>query len=141
MILEGIPLHYTLARHIALETPRIESSPTAPVPVRDETAAQLTKQKPVVSAQALLALDGEEFVYAAYATILKRAPDANGLANYLLELGSGVSKISIASRLRNSDEARRQTFPLTGYRKALIWSWVKRSFMIRRSRYIAHRDR
>jgi Domain of unknown function (DUF4214) len=81
----------------------------------------------MASAQALLALDGEEFVYAAYATILNRAPDMDGLKHYVSELTSGVSKLSIASRMRNSAEGRRQGRRLTGYRKALIWSWLQRS--------------
>ena len=91
-----------------------------------EGAAHPAKRDPVASAQLLLALDGEEFIHVAYATILNRAPDASGLANYLGELDGGVSKTAIISQLRNSAEGRRQDLPLIGYRRALMWSFLRR---------------
>jgi FkbM family methyltransferase len=105
MIMEGIPVHHTFSRSIA---------------------PSLAKGNPASSVQTLLALKGDEFVYAAYATILNRAPDPVGLNNYLAELSAGVSKIAIVSRLRNSEERRRQNIPLVGYRRALIWSCLRR---------------
>jgi hypothetical protein len=55
----------------------------------------------------LLGLDDEEFVSAAYRTILRRAPDPVGLANYLEQVRSGVSKSQIVEELARSPEASR----------------------------------
>jgi GT2 family glycosyltransferase len=68
----------------------------------------------------LLHLDGEEFVNRAYVTLFKRLPDPDGLVNYLTELRSGVSKLEIVSRLRNSTEGRKYSHPLTGYRSIVL---------------------
>jgi GT2 family glycosyltransferase len=63
----------------------------------------------------LLGRDGEEFVYSAYVTLFNRLPDSDGLVNYLTELQSGISKLDIVSRLRNSTEGQRSRLPLPGY--------------------------
>jgi GT2 family glycosyltransferase len=63
----------------------------------------------------LLGRDGEAFVYSAYVTLLNRLPDSDGLVNYLTELQSGISKLQIVSRLRNSTEGQRSRLPLAGY--------------------------
>lgn len=54
----------------------------------------------------LLALEGAEFVDAAYRVLLNRAPDQDGLSYYFRRLQKGVGKIEILSQLRSSDEAR-----------------------------------
>jgi FkbM family methyltransferase len=72
----------------------------------------------------LLALDADAFVSAAYHALLRRPPDAAGLRNYVQELSSGASKLSILSKLRNSQEGRRQGVVLSGYRGALIRQWM-----------------
>jgi FkbM family methyltransferase len=72
----------------------------------------------------LLALDGDAFVGAAYQTLLRREPDPDGLRNYVQELNSGASKLSVLSKLRNSEEGRRSGVPLIGYRGALIRQWL-----------------
>lgn len=75
---------------------------------------------PVHRLQELLRLEGEEFVYSAYVTILNRLPDPGGLVNYLGELQSGIGKLEIVVRLRNSPEGRKASSPLRGYRSALL---------------------
>lgn len=52
----------------------------------------------------LLAYDDEQFVQRAYQVLLGRAPDPEGLGNYVEQLRNGVSKLQIASQLRMSDE-------------------------------------
>jgi FkbM family methyltransferase len=76
----------------------------------------------------LLALDGDAFVTAAYHTLLRRAPDPEGLRNYVRELNSGVSKLTIVSKLRNSNEGQGHRMPLSGYRSARIRTWVGLSY-------------
>jgi GT2 family glycosyltransferase len=68
----------------------------------------------------LLALEDEEFVWAAYATIFARHPDTEGLRHYLSELGAGVSKFTLISRLRESEEGRSKNLPLAGFRRAAL---------------------
>lgn len=75
---------------------------------------------PIRSVNELLALDGEAFVYASYVTILKRLPDPGGLVNYLKELQSGIGKVEIIARLRNSNEGQRIGAPLAGYRSTVL---------------------
>jgi FkbM family methyltransferase len=106
MIMEGIPAHYSLTR---------------------DDVAFPANGNATSSAQALLALDGEEFLRAAYATVLNRSIDADGLRTYMTELNNGIDKMTIVSRLRNSAEGRRQMIPLAGYRRALIRSRLQRS--------------
>jgi GT2 family glycosyltransferase len=78
------------------------------------------KWSPLPGVDRLLRLDGEEFVYSTYVTILDRLPDPDGLLNYLKELQSGVSKLDIISRLRRSPEGQRRRRPLSGYRSILL---------------------
>jgi GT2 family glycosyltransferase len=70
----------------------------------------------------LLRLDGEEFIYGVYVTVLNRLPDPDGLLNYLKELQSGIGKLEIISRLRDSAEGRRKRMPLIGYRSIVLKS-------------------
>jgi FkbM family methyltransferase len=89
----------------------------APPAVAGGKAATPTRARHV---RELLALDGEAFVLAAYATLLNRVPDPGGLENYLAELGAGVAKLAILSRLRHSEEGRRHKVPLKGLRRAML---------------------
>lgn len=75
---------------------------------------------PVRQIEQLLALQREEFIYSSYVTVLNRLPDSGGLLNYLVELESGVSKLEIISRLKNSPEGRGVRTPLGGYRSAVL---------------------
>lgn len=56
--------------------------------------------------RSLLALDGLDFIEAAYALALGRAADPSGLRNYLQHLQNGVSKEHILNELQNSEEGR-----------------------------------
>jgi GT2 family glycosyltransferase/glycosyltransferase involved in cell wall biosynthesis len=68
----------------------------------------------------LLGCDGEEFVYSAYVTLFNRLPDSDGLVNYLSELQSGIGKLEIVSRLRNSSEGQQSRVPLAGYNSSVL---------------------
>lgn len=78
----------------------------------------------VADVDELLTLDADAFVTAAYNAVLRRAPDPDGLRNYVQELSNGVSKLSIVTRLRNSEEGRRCGAHLLGYRTARVRSWL-----------------
>ncbi|MGA2189098.1 MAG: methyltransferase domain-containing protein [Steroidobacteraceae bacterium] len=54
----------------------------------------------------VLSHEDREFVHAAYHTVLRRAPDADGLDTYLTLLRGGVSKIDILEFLGQSSEGR-----------------------------------
>jgi FkbM family methyltransferase len=87
-------------------------------------AQDIARPRVMAHVNELLALDGDAFVSAAYHTLLRRAPDPEGLRNYVRELNSGVSKLTVVAKLRNSDEGQRQRAPLSGYRSARIRTWV-----------------
>ncbi len=57
--------------------------------------------------QELLLEEGDEFIDAAFMTLLKRRPDANGGRTYLRALRSGTSKLQILYELSMSDDCRR----------------------------------
>lgn len=104
----GIPVHATLIPYLAGA-----SAPPAVLPPQART--------PVLThVRDLLALDGEAFVHAAYATLLNRAPDRDGLQNYLAELRAGGSKLTVLSRLRSSAEGLRHKVSLAGLRWAMF---------------------
>ena len=68
----------------------------------------------------LLGLHNEEFVRAAYARLLEREADPEGLRFYSAELLQGVDKLDILERLSQSDEARtRGTGRLEGLKEAI----------------------
>lgn len=60
----------------------------------------------VVSTADLLLLRDEEFVHAAYSSVLGRAPDADGLRNYMTHLREGASRRWVLGALRSSEEGR-----------------------------------
>jgi FkbM family methyltransferase len=102
MILTGPSLHRLFVDHLK--------------PVQ----AKAAPEPAITHVRQLLDLDGESFLRAAYATVLKRAPDAGGLAHYQEELSRGVSKIAIVARMRNSEEGRHHRHHLAGYWMALL---------------------
>lgn len=55
---------------------------------------------------AVMRLDGEAFVRAAYRYVLKRPADPGGLRAYLGKLGLGEDKLALLRALRQSAEAR-----------------------------------
>jgi hypothetical protein len=84
------------------------------------TDAQGREWKPARHVKELLDLNDEEFIYGAYVTLFKRLPDSDGLVNYLAELQSGVSKLDIVLRLRQSSEGRKYAHALSGYRSIMM---------------------
>jgi SAM-dependent methyltransferase len=105
--------------------PLANSAPVQHVPVvaRDRRRAPASPQQPtaVADLRTLLALEGEAFVLGAYAAVLDRRPDPDGLKHYLAELVAGVPKIEIVRRLRNSEEGKKLNRALPGYRQ----EWLK----------------
>lgn len=67
----------------------------------------------------LLSCWDRAFVERAYWSILGRAPDPDGGSHHLAELRSGVSKLTILSRLRESPEGREHGTPIVGLDEAL----------------------
>jgi FkbH-like protein len=70
------------------------------------------------SVEQLLSYDDVAFVDCAYKTLLRRPPDAAGLANYLAVLRGGAAKMRIISALLHSREGRRSAVALPGLRDA-----------------------
>lgn len=61
--------------------------------------------RPEITLVDLLGLDGRQFVESAYAALLKRAPDEEGLHHRLEQLLEGTSKIQILDEMSGSQEA------------------------------------
>jgi hypothetical protein len=112
---------------------RLQTASPAPQPATTDSspAAAITKAGTIVDAQGrgwlparhvkeLLDLNGEEFIYGAYVTLFRRLPDSDGLVNYLTELQTGISKLEIVSRLRQSSEGRKYAHSLSGYRSIIM---------------------
>ncbi len=100
----------------AAEKARAASSPVskpAPIP----TALPLP---------ALLALSGQAFIDAAYATILGRAPDATGTACLTAALARGVGKLELLGELHASPEGRKSGRVIQGLRSRLLTRIVRR---------------
>lgn len=114
VILAGIPVHASIAPYLSNAA---AAAPPAPEPPRPPEPVAMPR---TLSLQEILALDGEEFVRAAYAAVLNRATDRDGLTNYVAELNAGVSKISILWRLHRSTEGRQQGAVLSGLRLAKL---------------------
>jgi FkbM family methyltransferase len=109
VLAEGIPVHATMIPYLSAA-----AAPPTELTTQPETAVRATHVRE------LLALDREGFVSAAYATFLNRAPDCDGLRNYLAELSAGASKLAVLSRIRNSPEGRRHGVSLAGFRWAVL---------------------
>jgi FkbM family methyltransferase len=101
----GTPVHASIVPHLSTSATASVAQPTPP------QGMQLSE---------LLALDGEDFVRAAYATVLNRPVDPSGLTHFLDELNAGVSKVSILWRLSRSTEGRQRGATLNGLRLAKL---------------------
>lgn len=106
--------------------PAPRSSPAKHVPgvPRRERPVMPSTHQPAPSLRALLQLDDEAFVRAAYATVLDRSPDAAGLQHYVAELRAGVPKLTVVSRLRSSAEGKRLNRSIPGYGRAWLQSRI-----------------
>ena len=67
----------------------------------------------------LQTLDGTDFVNATYITLLGRAPDPDGLRNYMAHLQAGKDKASIIAAIARSDEARASRITVPGLAELL----------------------
>ena len=67
-----------------------------------------------------LVLHDRNFVRAAYAAILRRAPDPDGEAHYLQQVRSGESKARVLNQILCSEEARRHRTEIHGLRAHLL---------------------
>ena len=94
----------------AAERARLASSPVA---VSTQTYGPLPLP-------ALLQLDGLAFIEAAYATLLRRAPDETGVAYLTQELIRGRSKIELLGELEGSAEARTAGHSIAGLRRRYL---------------------
>ena len=73
----------------------------------------------IASLDDLLDYHDEAFVSAAYQTLLRRAPDAEGLAYYVRRLRRGVGKLQILDQIYRSSEAQICAVKLPGLEDAL----------------------
>jgi 2-polyprenyl-3-methyl-5-hydroxy-6-metoxy-1,4-benzoquinol methylase len=62
----------------------------------------------------LLQYNDRDFIHAAYRALMRRPPDAEGLANYLGHLRLGMAKIEVLETLRDSPEGRRVAARVAG---------------------------
>ncbi len=91
----------------AAEKARVASSPVsmpAPIPA-------------ALPLPALLALSGQAFIDAAYATVLGRAPDETGTAYVTAALARGVGKLDVLGELHASPEGRQSGRIVQGLRR------------------------
>jgi hypothetical protein len=119
---------------------RLQASPAPQSVTTANTSAEIGKKSgtitdaqgrgwlPARHVKELLDLNGEEFIYGAYVTFFRRLPDSDGLINYLTELQSGISKLDIVSRLRQSSEGRKYAHSLSGFRSLVVKARL-RSFL------------
>ena len=69
-------------------------------------APALNRPAALLSLRELLALNGIEFLVAAYGRLLKRLPDDSGISHYLPRLMDGAPKVQLLGELAASGEAR-----------------------------------
>jgi GT2 family glycosyltransferase len=74
----------------------------------------------------LLALEGDEFIYKSYVSILNRLPDQEGLAAYRQRLDSGASKIRLLKGLKMGAEGRQQPLQVGGFWR-VVTTWYVRT--------------
>ena len=92
-----------------------QANPSPPQPVPGQGAA--APEAPSLSD--LMALDGRQFVESAYRALLLRDADEIGLAFYIAEIESGLSKLEVLAALSDSSEGRACAVELAGLKEAL----------------------
>jgi GT2 family glycosyltransferase/glycosyltransferase involved in cell wall biosynthesis len=110
---------------------RVQPAPPAP-PVSTEFSGQSTVERPKQRLETLLALDGRQFVQAAYGALLLREADQHGLDFYTTEVESGVGKLKVLEVLSQSAEGRAKGVVLEGLREAAAAEHVSRPLSLRR---------
>jgi len=90
----------------------------ARVPRTDELGVHggVLQLEPPPALQALLALDGDVFIAAAYGAVLGRLPDETGLASAQAAMARGFSKIAVLGSLHRSPEGRASGRVIPGLR-------------------------
>jgi hypothetical protein len=113
---------------------RVQPAPPAPPapPVSTEFSGQSTVERPKQRLETLLALDGRQFVQAAYGALLLREADQHGLDFYTTEVESGVGKLKVLEVLSQSAEGRAKGVVLEGLREAAAAEHVSRPLSLRR---------
>lgn len=112
--------------------PRAEPRPL-PVPAAPAAPPETGARPPLPSAAppgdlpGLLALNGATFVAAAYAAILRRDVDPDGIRHWTERLARGLTKIEILGDLRWSPEGRREGVQIPGLRRRYT---VQRAFRL-----------
>ena len=102
---------------------------TAVIPSKPEpTVRNMTSQKSTTQAgslvkaktlDSLLAWNRQEFVNAAYYTLLNRSPDPEGMQYYVRRLRSGFAKIGVLKQMHYSAEGKANAVNLTGLDAAI----------------------
>lgn len=96
---------------------------------------------PIQHITELFALDGEEFVTEAYRNLLKREPDAHGLAYYLGRLAAGYGKAAVITQMAKSPECRvvdeikglKALMIDEGRARHWLWAWFTRRSRLERA--------
>lgn len=102
--------------------PAVQSTAVVPVPTLWPAAAPVSWDGPapeVSHVNALLELEGVDFVKAAYVALLGREADVDGGTNYLKRLRDGWSRMSIVKALCESAEGKAFGQKLAGLANAL----------------------
>jgi glycosyltransferase involved in cell wall biosynthesis len=98
---------------------RVQSGRDEPVATAIDVQLQVHCDGDISSLEQLLALDGEEFVRAAYKKILLREADGGGLATYLKLLQSENGKPAVVRSLALSEEGESKKSQLPGLQSFL----------------------
>jgi predicted nucleic acid-binding Zn-ribbon protein len=88
----------------------------------NKTSSASTMSAP--SFEALIGLDDRRFIDATYTTLLRRAPDGDGLNFYLGAIRKGTTKLQILREIFFSQECRDNEVELPGLREALAQSEI-----------------
>lgn len=94
-------------------------------PAKATGAPMSANEHPITSVAQLLAPHDQEFVHAAYWSVLGRAPDPEGEFYYLARLRSGVHKLAILKQMRHSPEGHAFIPAVAGLDRAIkrhLWA-------------------
>jgi HAD superfamily hydrolase (TIGR01549 family) len=74
----------------------------------------------IKNSQQLLALNGEDFIYASYQLLLNRLPDLDGKRYYLDRMYRGIDKITILKQIRHSTEGQQYQEKVIGLDDVIV---------------------
>lgn len=107
---------------VPLAAPDVVAQAAAPViaPAIAPVAASVAEPVAPTSVGQILAIQSDEdFLYAAYKALLKRAPDPEGLRAHLAEMRKGAPRARVLASLRDSAEGRMRNVSLEGLEAVL----------------------